>query len=101
MSLSESELKRYQRPLLIDDWDQNKLKNASVLIVGLGGLGGVTATYLTAAGIGHLKLCDCDFVELSNLNRQILFSTNDIGKSKAEVAQKKLSALNPDINIDC
>jgi molybdopterin/thiamine biosynthesis adenylyltransferase len=100
MPLSESELNRYQRQLLIDGWDQAKLKNSRVLIVGLGGLGGVTATFLAAAGIGHLRLCDSDIVELSNLNRQILFSNEDIARPKAIIARRKLSALNPDIEIE-
>lgn len=101
MPLSNSEKERYRRQILVDNWDQEKLKNACILIVGLGGLGGVTATYLAAAGVGRLRLCDCDRVELSNLNRQTLFSTKDIGKSKVLLAQKTLSALNPDIQIGC
>jgi molybdopterin/thiamine biosynthesis adenylyltransferase len=100
MSLSKSELERYQRQLLIDGWDQNKLKNARVLIAGLGGLGGVSAFYLAAAGVGNIRLCDSDKIELSNLNRQILYSSNDIGKSKSIIAQKRLLELNPDIKIE-
>jgi adenylyltransferase/sulfurtransferase len=100
MPLSESELQRYQRQLLVDGWNQDKLKSATVLVVGLGGLGGVSATYLAAAGVGHLKLLDIDIVELSNLNRQILYTTDDIGKPKAVHAAKRLSALNPGIKIE-
>ncbi len=100
MPLSQSELYRYQRQLIIDGWDQDKLKSSRVLIVGLGGLGGVTATYLAAAGVGHLRICDSDMVEISNLNRQILFSNDDIAKSKAIIAQQRLSAFNPDIEVE-
>jgi len=100
MPLSKSELERYQRQLLVDGWDQNKLKNAKVLVAGLGGLGGASSTYLAAAGVGNIRLCDSDKVELSNFNRQILFSSNDITKSKSIIAQKKLSELNPDIKVE-
>ncbi len=85
----------------VDGWDQEKLKNSSALIVGLGGLGGVSAAYLAAAGVGHLGLCDDDKVEHSNLNRQILYDSSDIGKPKAVLAAEKLSELNPDIEIKC
>ncbi len=100
MSLTESELERYRRQLLVESWDQEKLQYARVLIAGLGGLGGVSATYLAAAGVGSLRLCDGDKVELSNLNRQILFSTDDIRGPKAALAWRKLSALNPGIQIE-
>jgi molybdopterin-synthase adenylyltransferase len=100
MPFSNPELERYRRQLLVDGWDQEKLGKASILIVGLGGLGGVSATYLAAAGVGYLRICDNDKVELSNLNRQILFSTDDIGKAKTTQALKRLSALNPDIKIE-
>ena len=100
MSLSKSEIERYRRQLLVDGWDQERLKGARVLVVGVGGLGGISATYLAAAGVGHLRICDSDRVELSNLNRQILFSTEDIGKPKAALAAKRLSAQNPEIRIE-
>jgi molybdopterin-synthase adenylyltransferase len=100
MPLSKSEIERYQRQLLIDDWDQERLKKARVLVVGVGGLGGISAAYLAAVGVGHLRLCDSDRVELSNLNRQILFTTEDIGKPKAALAAEKLSAQNPEIKIE-
>ena len=69
-------------------------------MVGVGGLGGISATYLAAAGVGHLRICDSDKVELSNLNRQILFTAEDIGKPKAILAAKRLSAQNPEIEIE-
>jgi len=100
MPFSESEIDRYQRQLLMDDWNQAKLKSARVLIVGVGGLGGISATYLAAAGVGHLRICDSDKVELSNLNRQILFTTEDIGEPKADLVAKRLSAQNPEIEVD-
>jgi len=100
MPLSRSEIERYQRQLLVDGWDQEKLKSARVLIVGVGGLGGISATYLAAAGVGHLRLCDCDTVELSNLNRQILFTTEDVGKPKATLAAHTLAARNPETQIE-
>jgi molybdopterin-synthase adenylyltransferase len=100
MPLSKSEIERYQRQLLVDGWDQERLRSARVLIVGVGGSGGISATYLAAAGVGHLRICDCDTVELSNLNRQILFTVEDIGKPKAALAAHKLSAQNPEMEIE-
>jgi molybdopterin-synthase adenylyltransferase len=100
MPLSQSEIERYQRQLLVDSWDQERLKSARVLVVGVGGLGGISATYLAAVGVGHLRICDSDSVELSNLNRQILFTAEDIGKPKAALVAKRLSAQNPEIKIE-
>jgi molybdopterin/thiamine biosynthesis adenylyltransferase len=76
MALTTAELQRYNRQLGIEGWDQEKLKKAKILIVGVGGLGGIAAAYLAAAGIGEIRICDFDSIELSNLNRQILYSTN-------------------------
>ena len=79
----------------IGEAGQQKLDNASVLVVGCGGLGAPVLFYLAAMGIGNIGLCDADVVSLSNLNRQLLFTYDDIGKPKAAVAEKRLLALNP------
>ena len=100
MTLSRFEMERYQRQLMVDGWDQERLKRARVLVAGVGGLGGLSATYLAEAGVGYLRVCDSDKVELSNLNRQILYTAADIGKPKAMLAAKRLYAQNPEIEID-
>lgn len=100
--LDKSELIRYDRQLKIPDFGekgQKKLKASRVVIIGIGGLGCASATYLTAAGVGHITIVDFDVVELSDLNRQILYGGEDIGKKKVLVAQKKLSQLNPLVQI--
>src|SRR5213593_40961 len=101
-AFSKSELERYSRHLVLPEIGidgQEKLKNASVLIIGVGGLGSPLGLYLSAAGVGKLGLVDFDTVSVSNLHRQVLFNTDDIGKPKAIVAAQKLSLLNPDIQI--
>jgi molybdopterin/thiamine biosynthesis adenylyltransferase len=100
--LDRSELVRYNRQLLIPDFGeegQKKLKGSHIVIAGVGGLGCASATYLTAAGVGHITIIDYDVVELSNLNRQVLYGDEDIGTKKVVVAQKKLSKLNPTVEI--
>lgn len=100
--LSEQESERYLRQTQLPsfgDEGQKRLKNAKVLIVGLGGLGCPVAQYLTAAGVGEIVLVDGDAVSLSNLHRQILFTETDIGKNKADAAAAKLRANNSDISI--
>jgi molybdopterin-synthase adenylyltransferase len=79
---------------------QRKLKSSKVAILGLGGVGGPAALYLAAAGIGSLVLVDGDCVQISNLNRQILFDFSDLGSSKAQVAAKHLLHLSPDLNTE-
>jgi adenylyltransferase/sulfurtransferase len=99
---TNEELKRYSRHFLIPQIGkegQLKLKNARVLVIGAGGLGSPLLLYLSAAGVGNIGIVDFDTVDESNLQRQILFNTNDIGKNKAETASIKLQALNPFINI--
>mgnify|MGYP000333045187 CR=1 FL=1 len=101
MGLSSGELVRYDRQLkIIGEDGQLKLKSSTALIVGLGGLGSVASLFLAAVGVGRMLLVDRDFVELSNLNRQILYNTKDIGRAKADVAKEKLSILNPNIDIE-
>ena len=78
---------------------QQKLRSASALVVGAGGLGSPALTYLAAAGVGRLGVVDCDTVTLCNLNRQFLYNVNDIGKSKADSAKEKLFNLNNEIDI--
>ena len=100
--MDQNELIRYHRQLIIPEFGeegQRKLKDSHVVITGIGGLGCASATYLTAAGIGRITLVDFDVVELSNLNRQILYWEEDIGEKKVFVAQRKLSKLNPRAEI--
>jgi molybdopterin/thiamine biosynthesis adenylyltransferase len=100
--LNQSELTRYQRQMIIPGLGtegQQKLKDSRIVIVGVGGLGCASATYLTAAGVGHIKIVDNDIVNLSDLNRQILYCEDEIGEKKVAVAQKKLSRLNPTLEI--
>ena len=100
--LTTDDLARYSRHLILPEVGmegQQKLKAARVLCVGTGGLGSPLALYLTAAGIGTLGLVDFDVVDASNLQRQIIHSTKDIGRSKLDSAEEKLKALNPAIDI--
>lgn len=99
--LNDGEFLRYSRQLLLDDIGpegQLRLKQATILIVGLGGLGSPVSLYLAAAGVGHILLADDDTVHLTNLQRQILFSTEDLESAKAEQAKIRLQQLNPEIN---
>lgn len=103
MPLSGRDFIRYSRHLLMADVGeagQEQLLRARVLIVGLGGLGCPVALYLAAAGIGHLGLCDGDVVELTNLQRQILYNEADCGKAKVICAREHLLALNPGLDIE-
>ena len=102
MTFSEDEIERYARHLVLADVGgpgQQRLKAARVLIVGMGGVGGPAALYLAAAGVGTLGLVDDDTVSLSNLQRQIQFETADIGRPKVEVAARRLTALNPHVEV--
>ncbi|MDH4058082.1 MAG: ThiF family adenylyltransferase [Cyclobacteriaceae bacterium] len=101
--LTREELIRYSRHLVLENFgleSQQKLKNARVLVVGAGGLGCPALLYLAAAGVGTIGVVDFDVIQESNLQRQILFSFADIGKSKAEVAGQKLIAQNPYIAVN-
>ena len=100
--MNDDQLRRYSRHLLLPEIDlagQEKLIQSRVLLVGLGGLGSPVALYLAASGIGSLVLCDHDVVELSNLQRQILFKNKDINRSKVLSAAEGVLALNPDITV--
>lgn len=103
MAFSEAEVERYARHLVLREIGgpgQQKLKAASVLIVGAGGLGAPVALYLAAAGVGRIGLADPDTAALSNLQRQIIYSTADIGRLKVEAAADHMLALNPDIVVE-
>jgi adenylyltransferase/sulfurtransferase len=100
--LSKEEIQRYSRHLIMPEVGmegQLKLKRARVLMIGTGGLGAPLGLYLAAAGVGHLGLVDFDVVDSSNLQRQVTFTTADVGKPKSEAAKARLSALNPAIEI--
>lgn len=100
--MNDKQLLRYSRQIMLPQVDitgQEKLLDSTVLIVGLGGLGSSAAMYLASAGVGHLILADFDTVELSNLQRQIIHSTDDIGRTKVESAHDALKKINPDISI--
>jgi len=99
---SEDEIERYSRHIILEELGgkgQQKIKNASVLVVGAGGLGSPVSLYLAAAGVGTLGIIDSDVVDLSNLQRQILHSTADIGRAKVESAAEQLQAINPEIEV--
>ncbi|WP_425928946.1 molybdopterin-synthase adenylyltransferase MoeB [Pseudomonas sp. NyZ201] len=100
--LTDEELLRYSRQILLAQIDidgQLRLKNASALIVGLGGLGSPVALYLAAAGVGTLHLADFDTVDLTNLQRQIIHDGSMVGQPKVDSALARLRALNPDIRL--
>lgn len=102
MELSAAERARYQRHLSlaeVGEAGQRRLRDARVLVVGAGGLGSPVALYLAAAGIGTVGLADGDRVELSNLQRQVLYDTSAVGRPKTEVAAARLRALNADIRV--
>ncbi|MEP6992477.1 MAG: molybdopterin-synthase adenylyltransferase MoeB [bacterium] len=101
-TLTADELQRYHRHLIlpgIGEDGQRRLKAACVLLVGAGGLGSPAALYLAAAGIGHLGIIDADVVELSNLQRQVLHRTRDVGRPKVASAEDRLRELNPHVEV--
>lgn len=102
-ALSAGELERYSRQLLLEGWgeaEQLRLRAASVLIVGAGALGSPVASYLAGAGVGRIGIVDDDHVELSNLHRQHLHDSTEIGESKAHSAVGKLQLLNPELMVE-
>ena len=101
--LKDKEFLRYNRHVMVErigEAGQVRFKRARVIIIGMGGLGCPAAQYLTASGVGHLVLVDHDRIELSNLQRQVLYREQDIGKAKVEVAKQRLTALNTLVKID-
>ncbi len=102
IQFSKAELERYSRHIIIPEFNiegQRKLKAAKVLVIGSGGLGSPLLLYLTAAGVGTIGIVDFDVVDDSNLQRQVLFSVESVGKPKVEAAKKRLESLNPHINF--
>ena len=96
------QIERYSRHIILKEVGakgQKKLLNAKVLIIGAGGLGAPAAMYLAAAGVGTIGIVDADEVDLSNLQRQIIHSTQDVGKAKVQSAKETMNALNPDVTV--
>ena len=103
MNISEQELQIFSRHLILKEFNEksfNFLQKQKITIIGLGGIGCPAAQYLVSAGIKKIKLIDGDIIQKTNLNRQILYSIKDIGKSKVEIAKKKLNDINPECNIN-
>ena len=102
MPFSNEQLERYSRNIILKEIGvkgQKKLMNAKVLIIGAGGLGSPAALYLAAAGVGTIGIADSDKVDLSNLQRQIIHTTNDVGKFKADSAKESMENINPDVKV--
>ncbi|MGN0666954.1 MAG: thiazole biosynthesis adenylyltransferase ThiF [Huintestinicola sp.] len=102
MAFTNEQLERYSRHIIlreVGEKGQNKLLSAKVLIIGAGGLGSPAAMYLAAAGVGTIGIADGDEVDLSNLQRQILHTTSDIGRAKVQSAKETMEAVNPDVTV--
>tara|TARA_Y100001935_G_scaffold253375_1_gene259435 strand:+ start:7920 stop:8708 length:789 start_codon:yes stop_codon:yes gene_type:complete len=102
MNLNEEQIERYSRHIILQGVGgdgQEKLLNGKVLIIGAGGLGAPVALYLAAAGVGHIGIIDADVVDISNLQRQVIHFTPDIGRPKVESAKEKMNQINPDVNV--
>lgn len=102
MSLRDDQIERYSRHIILQDIGgagQEKILNGKVLIIGTGGLGAPAALYLAAAGVGTLGIIDGDRVDMSNLQRQVIHFTPDVGKPKVESAKEKINQINPDVNV--
>src|SRR3954452_9276851 len=103
VSLSQQEVARYSRHLIMPEVGmdgQKRLKASAVLLIGAGGLGSPLGLYLAAAGIGRLGLVDFDNVDFSNLQRQIIHSTADVGRPKSHSARDRIKAINPEVQVD-
>lgn len=103
MAFSNEQLERYSRHIILKEIGvkgQKKLLNAKVLIIGAGGLGAPAAMYLAAAGVGSIGIADADEVDLSNLQRQIIHATEDVGKPKVQSAKETMNKMNPDVTVN-
>ncbi len=103
MAFSNEQLERYSRHIILKEVGvkgQKKLLNAKVLIIGAGGLGAPCAMYLAAAGVGTIGIADADEVDLSNLQRQIIHATEDVGKPKVQSAKETINKMNPDVTVN-
>src|SRR6201987_4545243 len=103
LSLSPQETARYSRHLILPEVTlegQKRLKAARVLLIGAGGLGSPLALYLAAAGVGRIGLVDFDVVDFTNLQRQVLHGTSDVGRPKLHSARDRLQAINPEVKVD-
>ena len=102
MAFTNEQLERYSRHIILKEVGakgQKKLLNAKVLVIGAGGLGAPVAMYLAAAGVGTIGIADADVVDLSNLQRQIIHATKDVGKPKVQSAKETMEAMNPDVKV--
>ncbi len=103
LDFTEEQIQRYSRHILLQDVGvegQEKIMNARVLVVGAGGLGAPVSLYLAAAGIGTIGIVDADVVDLSNLQRQVIHFTKDVGVPKVKSAEEKIKAINPDVKVE-
>ncbi len=103
IELTAAEVERYNRHLILPEVaaeGQQKLKAASVLLVGMGGLGSPASLYLAAAGVGRIGMVDFDIVDVTNLQRQVIYATDDIGRPKLQAAADRLKGINPNVQID-
>ena len=103
IELDDSQLLRYSRHILLPELGpdaQEKFATAHALVIGAGGLGAPAAQFLVAAGVGTVTICDADTVDLTNLQRQILYATQDIGARKVDAAARRLAAINPEVRIE-
>ena len=102
MALTDEQIERYSRHIILKEIGvkgQKKLLASKVLIIGAGGLGAPVAMYLAAAGVGTIGIVDADDVDLSNLQRQIIQGTSDVGKAKVKSAKETMEAMNPDVQV--
>src|ERR687887_109581 len=103
VTLTPPEVARYSRHLIMPEValdGQKRLKAARILLIGAGGLGSPLGLYLAAAGVGHIGIVDFDIVDFSNLQRQVLHGTSDVGRPKLQSARDRLEAINPEVRID-